>query len=97
MTSPDNFSRWRPVCLSQSLPRRENRQGKINGRQHLVYVGDPMKLDLFRRTSGTFGLKTVIQRQCDKITRRATRSCGWHETLSDAVTTQIARIPRRSP
>jgi hypothetical protein len=87
MTSPDNFSRWRPVCLRLSETRRENRQGKIDGRQHLVYVGDPMKLDLFRRTSGTFGLKTVIQRQCDKITRRVTRSRGWHQALSAPVAT----------
>jgi hypothetical protein len=46
-----------------------------------------MKLDLFRRTSGTFGLKTVIQRQCDKITRRVTRSRGWHQALSAPVAT----------
>ena len=55
------------VCLSRVVNLGEERHGQIDGRQNFVYVGDPMKLELFCQTCGFIRLGPVFQSQRHKI------------------------------
>lgn len=56
MASLVNGSHFIVVRLRDAFNLGEDCQGKVEGRQDLVYISDAMEFELLRRTSGTLGL-----------------------------------------